>query len=545
MLDERDMKFPIGNSLMEYSNELYEILAHFQEPYREAMSSDTQGGIKKALQFKMENSIKKFNETRKKEIERNHVFLPLKFSNRMCSCFYLKGVNFRKAILDGSDFTSANLDGANFTMASCKDAKFVKATIKRTDFSEGHFDNSDFTEVKGDAAIFNDASLNRAIFSRSFMPGAFFVQAICNNVNFWKSNLRDVNFSSAHCNNSDFSDTLGEKSKFWKSHCRDSNFGESRYDEVDFSDAHCEGASFWMTSLKGSDFSDSHCTEADFSSADCGESDFTNCVLRNAKMDKKTNLYQCWFYGAEIEGSKLKFAIKSFFRSDKQLLPFPEERDAAEAKTEAEAKEKLEESRTIYLDMKNYLNAQGMYAESSEFFIREREMNRAMIKYRLQPWKGCNEDEEFDNEGVAKPQMDKETGQPIPAWKVTWICLAHFLDWLKENIEDGASFVFYTILYHFGRYGEKPHYIIAWSSVMVTIFGILYGIGQGVDGVGDDGFINASRNYLYFSLVTFTTLGYGDLKPLGWWRIVAGLEAVLGAFSMSYFVVSWMRKVTR
>ena len=28
-------------------------------------------------------------------------------------------------------------------------------------------------------------------------------------------------------------------------------------------------------------------------------------------------------------------------------------------------------------------------------------------------------------------------------------------------------------------------------------------------------------------------------------RILAGLEAVIGAFSMAYFVVSWMRKVTR
>jgi hypothetical protein len=545
MLDERDMRFPMGTSLLEYSTELFEILAHFQEPYREAMCTDSHGGIKKALQFKMENSVKKFNETRKKEIEMNNVFLPLKLSNHNCQCFYLKGVNFRKAILDGSDFSNANLDGANLTMASAKEAKFIKASIKQTDFSEGHFEGSTFTEVQGEGAIFNDANCNRTHFNRAFLSGSFFVQAIVNNAIFWKANLRDVNFSSAHCNNSDFSDSLGEKSKFWKSHCKDANFGQSKFDEVDFSDAHCEGSSFWMASLKGADFSDSHCTEADFSGADCGETDFTNAVLRNAKMDKKTNLYQCWFYGAEIEGSKLKFAIKSFFKSDKTLLPFPEERDAAEATTEEEAKEKLEESRTIYLDFKNYLTVQGMYSQSSEFFIREREMNRAMIKYRIQPWKGCEFGDELDENGNTKPQLDPATGLALPAWKVTWICLLHFLDWLKENIEDGTAFIFYSILYHFGRYGEKPHYILLWSSVMIAIFGILYGLGKGVDGVGDDGWLNASRNYLYFSIVTFTTLGYGDLKPLGWWRIVAGLEAVFGAFSLSYFVVSWMRKVTR
>jgi len=532
MLDEKDMKLPQGESLKEYSDELFEIISHFQETYREAMNSDTQGGIKKALQFKIDNSIKQFNEMRKKEIELNNIFLPIKFSNRNLHNFFLKGINLRKAICDGVDFSNSNLDGANFTVTRCREARFIKASCKKTDFSEAHCENANFSEVKGDGIIFNDASCRKADFSRAFIPGAFFVQANCINANFWKANLRGANFSSAFCDNADFSDTLGEETKFWKAHLKDTNFGESRYNDADFSDAHCEGASFWMAGLKGADFSDAHCTDGDFSSANIEEGDFTNANLRNCKMDKKTNLYQCWFYGAEIEGSKLKFAIQSFFRSDKELIPFPEERDAIEAKTVEEAKEKLEEGRTIYLDFKNYLTNQGMYEKSSEFFIREREMNRQLIKYRIKSWKGCEEEE-------------KGKDEKIPLYKAYWLCLLQFMDWFKENLEDGVSFIFYSVLYHFGRYGEKPHYIIAWSSLMILMFGILYGIGGGVEGAGGEGFYESARNYIYFSIVTFTTLGYGDLKPLGWWRILAGLEAVFGAFAMAYFVVSWMRKVTR
>ena len=529
MLDEKDMKFPLGGSLREYSDELFEIIAHFQDPYREALGSDTHGGIKKALQYKIENSIKKFNETRKMEAELNNVFLPIKLSNRNFQGFFLKGINLRKAVCEESDFSSANIEGAKFTMARCKNGKFVTSICNKADFTEAHCENADFTEAHGEGIIFNDANCNKAVFTRVFFTGAFFVQTICNNTNFWKTNVRDANFSSSHCNNTDFSDSLGERSKFWKAHLRDATFGGSRFDEGDFSDSHCEGASFWMASLKGADFGDAHCTEADFSSANCEEVDFTNAGLRNSKMDKKTNLYQCWFYGAEIEGSKLKYAIQSFFKSDKELLPFPEERDAAEAKTEEEAKEKLEESRTIYLDFKNYLTTQGLYATASEFFIREREMNRALIKYRIQPWAGFT------------VKRDEKTSTPT----YYWLCLLQFFDWLKENIEDGAAFGFYTVLYHFGRYGEKPHYIVGWSGVMILLFGVLFGIGGGVKGVGDEGFLTAARNYVYFSIVTFTTLGYGDLQPLGWWRLLAGLEAVFGAFAMAYFVVSWMRKVTR
>ncbi len=160
---------------MEYSNELYEILAHFQGTYREAMGSDTKGGIKKALQFKIDNSIKKFNETRKKEIELNNVYLPIKFSNRKFNSFFLRGANFRKAVCDGADFSNANIDSANFTNSQCKQAKFILMSCNKTDFSVAHCDGSDFSEARGEGAIFNDANCNNGVFSKTFLPGVFFV----------------------------------------------------------------------------------------------------------------------------------------------------------------------------------------------------------------------------------------------------------------------------------------------------------------------------------------------------------------------------------
>ena len=36
------------------------------------------------------------------------------------------------------------------------------------------------------------------------------------------------------------------------------------------------------------------------------------------------------------------------------------------------------------------------------------------------------------------------------------------------------------------------------------------------------------ENALYFSLITFTTVGYGDVILTGSWRILAGIEAVNG-----------------
>lgn len=48
-----------------------------------------------------------------------------------------------------------------------------------------------------------------------------------------------------------------------------------------------------------------------------------------------------------------------------------------------------------------------------------------------------------------------------------------------------------------------------------------------------------------FSLTTFVTLGYGDFAPLGWFKLVTGLEALAGVTLIALFTVAWGRKMVR
>ncbi|MGK0441311.1 MAG: voltage-gated potassium channel Kch [Pseudohongiellaceae bacterium] len=51
---------------------------------------------------------------------------------------------------------------------------------------------------------------------------------------------------------------------------------------------------------------------------------------------------------------------------------------------------------------------------------------------------------------------------------------------------------------------------------------------------------------MYFSVVTFTTLGYGDLTPSsGVSRALAAIEAFAGSFTIALFVVVFVKKMTR
>lgn len=52
-------------------------------------------------------------------------------------------------------------------------------------------------------------------------------------------------------------------------------------------------------------------------------------------------------------------------------------------------------------------------------------------------------------------------------------------------------------------------------------------------------------NPLYFSLMTFVTLGYGDFAPLGAFKLLCGLEGLLGVTLLALFTVAWARKMIR
>ena len=50
---------------------------------------------------------------------------------------------------------------------------------------------------------------------------------------------------------------------------------------------------------------------------------------------------------------------------------------------------------------------------------------------------------------------------------------------------------------------------------------------------------------LYFSTTTFSTVGFGDWKPLGGAQVAAATEGLLGVFIMAVFTVAFARKIVR
>jgi hypothetical protein len=94
-------------------------------------------------------------------------------------------------------------------------------------------------------------------------------------------------------------------------------------------------------------------------------------------------------------------------------------------------------------------------------------------------------------------------------------------------------------------YGQRPERLILTALFTILVFGLFYSCFP-------DNFQNGNLaemplwqlfyNTQYYSIVTFTTLGYGDILPLGFLKIFAAAEALLGVIIMGFLLAGLARK---
>lgn len=106
----------------------------------------------------------------------------------------------------------------------------------------------------------------------------------------------------------------------------------------------------------------------------------------------------------------------------------------------------------------------------------------------------------------------------------------------------------------FCGYGEAPMRVIGFSLALIFICAILYmftglSYSDEVHIFNLDNGLKANLvllfNCIYYSVVTFTTLGYGDFTPIGLSRAIAAIEAFTGSFTIALYVVVFVKKMTR
>lgn len=149
----------------------------------------------------------------------------------------------------------------------------------------------------------------------------------------------------------------------------------------------------------------------------------------------------------------------------------------------------LHSAETIYRQLKQWYTNEGIYDVAGEFFFREMEAKRKGLSWRPQPW----------HRG--------------------WLNIHAFIS----------------------GYGERPLRVIRWAAIWILGLAAIYYL------IGVTWSLPAVWNSLYFSIVSFTALGYGSWVSTAneWVKGIGALESFMGVFTIALFLVTFTRKMRR
>lgn len=276
-------------------------------------------------------------------------------------------------------------------------------------------------------------------------------------------------------------------------------FPEAQWQNIDAEDVDLAGADFSHSDLTAANLKKANLTgaslkKANLASVDMEESHLLRCDLSGARLWHtslkntnlaEANLQEADFLKATLSGVKL-WHVR--LENAKSLA-----RHNFIGKTPIDEKGALSASEAYRL-LKQYFIAKGRYDDASWASFKERQLER---KYLLQ------------NKRISY----------LPSLLMALLC----------------------------GYGEKPYRVIMSSMVIVFLYSFIYAALNILKVPQDFPSISFGLwDYIYFSIVTFTTLGFGDLTPkmAPLFQMLAGSEAFIGAFMMGLFIFTLARKYT-
>lgn len=133
---------------------------------------------------------------------------------------------------------------------------------------------------------------------------------------------------------------------------------------------------------------------------------------------------------------------------------------------------------------------------------------------------------------------------------------------LRRGFKRAGMFSFWVL----ARYGESPGLVAFWAVFVIILWSLFY-MATGINSPGGPENYQCLPSYtmiiceqiedisiqtppywshLYYSVVTFTTLGYGDFSPIeGFSRFFSAVQALLGLLLTSLFLATFIKKYSR
>lgn len=399
----------------------------------------------------------------------------------------LRESKFSNANLRQSEFPSANLKGAEFPHADMGRARFPNADLAEAEFSNADLWWAEFPAANLDRADFSKADLERSTFSRACLKEATFVGANLRKAFFSRTGGWNADFTEANIMDASFDGAVLYRANFQNSNAQDANFTNSQNDQA--RPVNLEDAVFEGTDLRGADFSHARLFQA---------------VFTNARINIRTQFDTISIYEHYPN-------MKGWFRHQNS----PQEAAV-----------------WVYRRLESLYEENAMSNVARQFYLNKQEARR---KHHAQRISECRQMGEYQK--------------------------------MKYH---SSHYSVLTLMHRLTNHGESLWRIITRSAGIILLSSLLYPLLGGfassqtgeiyqfsftawreIDTFG--GAMNVTRNgiltllqSLYFSVITFSTIGYGDLYPISAGsKALVGMESLIGAVMVALFIFVLSRRVTR
>jgi uncharacterized protein YjbI with pentapeptide repeats len=424
-----------------------------------------------------------------------------------CSYADFPRVNFFNACLNQTSFFDAKLLEAEFSNADLLGTEFPHAYLRGAEFSDAYLEEATFSHAYGPRAEFSHADLLRADFFDAKFPNSTFSHVDLEMSEFSHANFREAEFSDAYLKRADFS----------YAYLKGADFRRTNLSKVNLSEANAREAVFSEADLRGIVFKPACVSEVEIGESDTDDS--LGASLEDTQIEDRTDLR-----GADLSGVRLyQTAFRDVRINDETTFGIDDdgkpgkacryEYDPNTGVSIDDNTSRLEAAAWTYRRLESLFEENAMDERARNAHIRKQEAQRQNLR---------------ENEFPPDP-------------------------WLRPL----GQYLVSTLNWHLHRHGESLRRLLGVSGLLIFLCGIVYSVA-GIARQDSEMYLTVADladpravlvdllNGWYFSVITFSTIGYGDFRPASpLSRLLVGIESLAGALFIALFVFVIGRRVAR
>lgn len=409
----------------------------------------------------------------------------------------LIGSRWSTARAYGATFEAADLRGADLQGAELVDAKFPHADLTAAEFDGADLKYAELPDVIALEAEFTDAELWRAEFPEADCHRADFSGADLGQTTFHDADMTSAEFVGAELRRAEIRESRLPSSKFYAACLVEATIAESNLQNANLARSELADARLPTSDLRGALLQRAH--------------------LRDAVLDE-TDLRQANLYGAELYQTVLvdvriddetNFGDRTPYRTPRfnTRIELGDEVATNPLRAAAWVNRRLE---PLYED-------NAMVEAASHYHIQKEEAERDLAHERA-----------FD-------------GYSVTSW------------------ENAGRWGVTTAMKYLTKHGESVKHVLGWWVIVIGVSALLFPWIGGIKDDSDEVYALTSLSELtsfagwnewglnlYFSTITFSTIGYGDLSPASpLARLLVSIESIAGALLLALLVFVLGRRVAR